>query len=200
MSSEFAHSVRDEATKAIVEELGFRAINTGCPTMWGFTDEFCAQIPTKKANSAVFTLTDYGKDPERDKMLIRILLENYERVYFWPQGLGDEAYIHSLLAPEHLKELEVLHPTLQSFEDVLLRGDVDYIGTRLHAGMYAMQHKVRSIIVTIDNRVRDMRKTYSFSSIERNEIERLDEMIGSTWSTRIGIDERAIEDWKGQFA
>lgn len=199
LNSDFAHSVRDEATKDLVEGLGFRAINTGCPTMWGFNDDFCAQIPTSKAQSVVFTLTDYGMDLSKDYLLVETLLENYEKIHFWPQGLGDASYLCELLTPAQLKQINVLHPSLQSFEGVLSDGDIDYVGTRLHAGMFAMQHKVRSIIVGIDNRVEDMRKTYSFKSINRDEMSRLDEILNSSWVTKIGINEQAIAAWKSQF-
>lgn len=48
LSKKYIHSVRDENTAIFLRSLGFRAIDTGCPTMWGFTDEFCSSIPIKK--------------------------------------------------------------------------------------------------------------------------------------------------------
>ena len=199
LSSQYAHSVRDEATKELVEELGLRAINTGCPTMWGFTHDFCRQIPAGKSGSVVFTLTDYGTDSVSDKKLIEVLDSNYGRIYFWPQGLSDEEYFHAIVSPRIEEKVTILRPTLESFETVLRSGETDYVGTRLHAGMFAMQHKVRSIIVAIDNRVRDMRKTYSFMSIDREAIEDLTKMITDSWSTDVEIDENAIGRWKEQF-
>lgn len=35
-------------TKVFLEEMGFKAWNTGCPTLWGLTPEFCTEIPSKK--------------------------------------------------------------------------------------------------------------------------------------------------------
>lgn len=199
LSTQFAHSVRDEATRELVEELGLRAINTGCPTMWGFTHDFCRQIPSEKSDSVVFTLTDYGTDSSSDKKLIEVLDSNFERVYFWPQGLSDEEYFHAIASPRIKERVTILRPTLESFESVLHSGEIDYVGTRLHAGMFAMQHKVRSIIIAIDNRVRDMQRTYSFASLDREAIEDLSKMINDSWSTTVDIDEYAIERWKGQF-
>ena len=76
---------------------------------------------------------------------------------------------------------------------------VDYVGTRLHAGIYALRHKVRSIIIAIDNRARDMSKTYSLNTIDRNNIDELSKMINSDFKTNIKINTKEIEKWKSQF-
>ena len=58
LNHEYYHSVRDERSKEYVEKiLGLKAINTGCVTMWMLTPEFCKTIPTKKADTALITLT-----------------------------------------------------------------------------------------------------------------------------------------------
>lgn len=61
LSHEYYHSVRDEITKRKLESLGFKAINTGCPTLWRLTEEHCRKIPKEKAESVVFTLTSSKK-------------------------------------------------------------------------------------------------------------------------------------------
>ena len=64
LSKTYLHSVRDEYTKDMLERIGIKnVINTGCPTMWSLTEEHCKQIPIKKSNSVVFTITDYNKKP-----------------------------------------------------------------------------------------------------------------------------------------
>ena len=55
LSHEYTHSVRDEKTKKFLEELGFKAINTGCPTLWGLTPEHCADIPKEKGKRVIYT-------------------------------------------------------------------------------------------------------------------------------------------------
>ena len=89
LSHEYTHSVRDEKTKKFLEELGFKAINTGCPTLWGLTPEHCADIPKEKGKRVIFTLTYYEKSKKFDKKMIDILLKNYSEVYFWPQCIKD---------------------------------------------------------------------------------------------------------------
>ena len=48
LAKDVIHSTRDERTKKLLESMGFKAINTGCATMWGLTPEHCSKIPTKK--------------------------------------------------------------------------------------------------------------------------------------------------------
>lgn len=196
LGEQYIHSTRDEATKQLVESLGLRAINTGCPTMWRFTESFCSAIPSEKSDEVVFTLTDYSQNPKADSKLIEILQASYEKVWFWPQGWLDEQYLDSLHASAKVK---MLNPTLDSFATLLDSKRIDYVGTRLHAGMFAMQHARRSIIIAIDNRVRDMKETYGINSIERDDIDGVSELIDGLIETHIGIDVDAIEAWKNQF-
>ena len=196
LSKEYIHSVRDERTKKMLEGLGFKAINTGCPTLWGFDEELCKQIPTKKSKDVVFTLTFYDKDMVKDQILIDTLIKNYDKLYFWVQGSEDYEYLRQL---KNTENVIIVNPTLQSYKETLQKGNIDYVGTRLHAGIYAMQQKVRSIILAIDNRARDMAETYNINTIDKNEIDKLEQKINSEFSTNINIDHEKIEKWKEQF-
>lgn len=196
LNNNYIHSVRDEITKKHVESIGLRAINTGCATMWSLTESHCKKIPSKKKDNVVFTLTDYLKDPIRDKIMIDILLKNYKEVYYWPQGYSDYSYFQKLEIQENIK---ILQPNLQSMKDILNTNEVDYVGTRLHGGIFAMQHFTRSIIIIIDNRARDMKQNYNLSAIERNDINDLETLINSKWNTELNINEEKIQTWKAQF-
>lgn len=197
LSDKYIHSVRDNATKQfLTEQLGLKAINTGCPTLWMLNKDFCKLIPRKKSENVVFTLTDYCKDRKRDQELLDILQKNYKRIYFWLQGSDDLDYLKSL---EKSKNIILVSPSLEAYKEVLDRGNIDYIGTRLHAGIYAMRHRVRSIILEVDNRTRDMKATYNLVTLKREDIMSLDDMINNSFDTRINIDEKSIEKWKGQF-
>ena len=132
------HSVRDEYTKTRLEKLGFKnVINTGCPTMWDLTPEFCSKIPTKKAPKVVFTLTDYKKNAEQDRKIIDILSREYEEVSLWLQGYNDFEYAKSIGV---LDKVNIIDPSLAAYDKFLTENDVDYIGTRLHGGVRALQH------------------------------------------------------------
>lgn len=196
LNKDYYHSVRDEATKKRLESIGIKVINTGCITTWCLTEEHCKKIPKKKSNRVVFTLTDYDKNVEEDKAFIEILLRNYDNVFFWPQGVGDYKYISSL---GYLEKVNVIPANLESMRSLLAEGNIDYIGTRLHGGIFAMQNYIRSIILVIDNRAREMKEHYNLPTVERKKLDILEDMILSSWETNINIDEKAIEMWKEQF-
>lgn len=196
LSKEYVHSTRDERTKVFLESIGLKAINTGCATLWSLDKEKCSKIPTKKSDKVIFTLTDYCRDKQKDQQLIDTLLKNYQKVYFWIQGSSDYDYISSF---DNYEKIELVSPNLKSFKEILENGNIDYVGTRLHAGIYAMQHLVRSIIIIVDNRARDMKKNYSIPTLERNNIEKLDELINCEFETDINLDFDKIEEWKNQF-
>lgn len=196
LSKKYIHSTRDERTKQMLENLGFKAINTGCPTIWKLNKEHCSKISQKKSDNVVFTLTDYSRDLIKDKYMIEILKKNYKKVYFWIQGSDDFEYLKSLT---DVKDIIIINPNLKDLKDVLSSDNVDYVGTRLHAGIYAMQNYCRSIIVVIDNRARDMKKTYNLNVIERDNINQLERMINSDFKTDISINEDNIKLWKSQF-
>lgn len=200
LSRKYKHSVRDERTKNIVESIigEGSAINTGCVTTWGLTKEHCSGISAKKAKNVVFTLTDYAIDREADTYLINTLIKNYEKVYFWPQGTRDVRYF-STLKPDG--DVTMISPGVRSYYELLNAfpaGELDYVGTRLHAGIYAMQSKVRAVIIKVDNRADDMSKTYNINTVERDN-RNLCDIINSDIVTDINIDTEKIKEWKSQF-
>lgn len=196
LSSNYIHSVRDERTKEILEKLGLKAINTGCPTTWALTEELCKNIPRTKADDVIFTLTFYDKDIVNDQKLINILKMNYRNLYFWVQGSEDYEYFKSF---DNIENIKIINPTLEAYEEILNTSNIEYVGTRLHAGIYAMRHKKRSIIISIDNRAEDMSKTYNLNIIKRDKIDELDQKINSNFDTNVKINLNAINKWKKQF-
>ena len=154
LSSDYLHSVRDDYTYEMLRSIGIKnVINTSCPTMWQLTKDHCQQISDVKSDSVVFTLTDYNKDLTNDGKFIDTLKQNYKKIYYWPQGLSDYEYLIGMGSISD--EINILEPSLKSFDEVLLNGNIDYVGTRLHGGIRALQHKVRTIIISIDNRARE---------------------------------------------
>ncbi len=197
LSKNYVHSVRDEKTKKTLEMLGVKAVNTGCVTMWSLTQQHCKKIKKEKSENVIFTLTDYKKDLNKDQALIDILVKNYEKVYYWVQGSNDLEYLNTF---NNIENIKIVAPNLDSFEKVLVEKNIDYVGTRLHAGIFAMQHFVRSIILIVDNRARDIKENYNIVSIERDDIEEnLEKMLNSEFETNISIDEDKINKWKEQF-
>lgn len=196
LSHDFVHSVRDGYTEEMLRKLGFEAINTGCPTIWGFTKSFCSQIPTTKADNVIFTLTGYQPNVENDKAMVRLLQRNYNNLYFWPQTYEDINYLNSLGEFKY----QVIAPNLESY-DKALEMDVDYVGNRLHGGIRALQHKKRALIIAIDYRATNMLKDFSLPIIPREKIvEMLECIINSQNSIAVsGLDLDKISLWKSQF-
>lgn len=197
LSHDFYHSCRDERTKLYIEqELGLKAIHTGCVTMWMLTPDFCDQIPVNKSERVVFTLTTGGYD-ERDQILIDTLRSCYKEIYFWPQGMYDYDYLQKY---KNIEDLRILPAQKKAYDDFLTQNDTDYVGTRLHGGVYAMRHKRRSIIIAIDERAREINKANNLICIEKNEIKsQLAILINSNFPTKIAMDYDAINRWKAQF-
>lgn len=198
LSHDFKHSVRDEATKKVLERMGFQAINTGCPTLWGFTEEKCKKVPTKKASRAVFSVSGYysTKDPIADKKMIECLRKNYGELYAWIQTVVDEKYLNDLEEAEGIKCIY----SLNKYEELLNEGDIDYVGTRLHGGVFALQHNCRSLIVSIDQRAEGFFESNNIPIIRRSNIEDLDKVINSEIITDIRVDRMAIEEFLSQFS
>lgn len=191
-------SVRDSYTEKRLIEMGIHnVINTGCPTMWGLTADFCKDIPKVKSESVVFTITDYLREPKEDQFLIDTLLNNYKNVYFWPQGSEDLEYFAELTDD---KAIQIIGPRLSSYDEILKNNDVDYIGTRLHAGVRAIQNKRRTIIIGVDNRAEEKRKDFNLKVIARQDLrECLTKEIGRSFTTDIKIPIDNINTWREQF-
>lgn len=195
LNREYYHSARDERSKLYMESLGLKAINTGCVTMWMLTTEHCEEIPSKKADKVVFTLTA-GCFDERDQQLLDILLVNYKKVYFWPQGRCD---YDCFLRLNNRDSVHVLQASKEAYDRYLTENDTDYVGTRLHGGVYAMRHKRRAIIIAIDERARAINERNHLNCIEKTDMCQLDAMINSEFATKIEMDFEAIKRWKSQF-
>lgn len=196
LSHDYYHSVRDERTKKYVESLGLKAINTGCVTMWMLTPEFCKTIPANKSHRVVFTLTKRGEYDERDQFIIETLKENYDEVFFWPQGIDDYDYFLEL---NNIESIKVLQASKEAYHIYLSANETDYVGTRLHGGIYAMRHGRRAIIIAIDERAREINKANHLNCIDKTEIKGLPEFINAVIETQITMDYQAINRWKSQF-
>lgn len=197
LSHTLYHSVRDSRTKYYVENvLGLKAINTGCVTMWALTPEFCAQIPTKKADRVVFTLTAGSQHKAHDQSLLALLQRSYEQVYFWIQGDRDEAYFRSF---PNTGGIEVIPPHKEAYEKVLLQDNIEYVGTRLHGGIYALRHKKRAVILAIDERAQSISADTGLITVEQGNTDALAARINSEFETKLHIPTEEILRWKAQF-
>jgi len=78
--------------------------------------------------------------------------------------------------------------------------NLDFVGTRLHAGIHALNLGHRTIIVAIDNRAKEMGKDTNLPIISREDvIDKLEGMINSEIKTEILLPKENIKRWKDQF-
>lgn len=196
LSKEKLHSVRDEYTKSKLASIGItNVINTGCPTMWNLTDEHCKKIAFEKSENVVITLTDYKKSPDNDRQLISLARKMYRRVYFWPQGSGDLEYIHELGS----SGIKIIPATLDAFNALLeSENSLDFLGTRLHGGVRALQRLRRALILAVDNRALEIAKDTSLPVLQRDDFARIEEWIKNPKRVDLTINFKAIDAWRNQ--
>ncbi|MCM1270057.1 MAG: polysaccharide pyruvyl transferase family protein [Ruminococcus flavefaciens] len=198
LSDKYMHSVRDELTKRVIESLGFKAINTGCPTLWELTPEHCREIKRSKSENCIITVSGYAdqKDASVDQVFVDIVKKNYNKIYAWIQTTEDEKYLYSLKETENIEKIY----SLSKYREILRNGNVDYIGTRLHGGVFAMQNKVRSVVISIDHRAEGFHEKNNIPIIRRKNVEsNLERIIHSDFETKIINDYDAINKFKSQF-
>lgn len=198
LSNDLVHSVRDSYTENQLKSIGItNVVNTACPTMWGLSPEFCKTIPTSKSKNVVTTLTNYNKNPQSDKAFLDVLLRSYEKVYVWLQAIEDYSYTKSLL---NNPRIHFVAPTLSEYDLLLNNVDVEYVGTRLHGGIRALNSRKRSIILAVDNRATEISRDTNLMVLQRDEDhQKLETIINSEFETSIVLPEKNINKWKSQF-
>jgi hypothetical protein len=182
------HSVRDGFTQKQLAETGLDSVNTSCPTVWDLPDE--PETNHTKGRAVVATITDYARDVGRDRALLKMLREIYDgRVRVWPQGRKDRAYLKAIAW-----RTKVLPPGIASFEAALSDGD-DYVGTRLHAGIRALQRGSRATVVVIDNRAAELAADTGLPVIPRSLDRGAVELLTEPRWTRLHLPRREIRCW-----
>lgn len=197
LNKAYYHSVRDARSKEYVEKvLGLKAINTGCVTMWMFTPEFCKTIPVNKAPNALITLTGRNQVNPNEQLMIDTVVKNYSEVYCWLQGEMDYKYFNKF---KNIDNIKLIPPDKNAYENILNTVDLDYIGTRLHGGIYAMRHRKRAIIIAIDERAKEINEKNNLNCLLQSEMDKLDGLINSEFETKIVMPFDEINRWKSQF-
>jgi polysaccharide pyruvyl transferase WcaK-like protein len=196
LSNTLIHSVRDGYSQRLLASAGFASLlNTGCPTLWALGEDK-AHRAAGAGRRVITTLTDYRKDPARDREMLGTLLTHYKEVKLWTQGKGDLDYFKTL----DVQGISLVSPSLQAFDDELSVEETDFAGTRLHAGIRALQKGCGSLIVSVDNRAREMGGDFGLPVLERGQIEGLTARLANPQPVRVRLPNDAISQWKGQFA
>ena len=197
LSRTYMHSVRDAYTEKQMRLLGYdNVINTACPTTWDLTPEHCAAIPKAKRPASVITITDYAKDPVLVRKMIEIVRKNYSEIYFFQQGTKDLEYLKEVTDPG---DMRIIPPTLKEYDRLLEDIHPDFIGTRLHGGIRALQHSCRSLIIGIDNRALELSRDIHLPVVTMDDTDALEHALTDGWDISVRIPSDNIRKWKEQF-
>lgn len=197
LNKHYKHSVRDGYTENVMKKMGFdNVLNTACPTMWSLTPSHCSQIPQKKVKNVVVTFTDYKPNPQRDNEILSVLKADYEKVFFWPQGHNDYNYFMRL---NETAGICVINSNLKDYDNFLRNNDVDYVGTRLHGGIRALQNGKRTIIIGIDNRAKELNKDFNLPILAQESLDTLSGVINGRIKTEIALPISNIQEFLSQF-
>jgi hypothetical protein len=183
-------AVRDEYSALRLQAAGVPAVHVSCPTLW---DVRTQTMPTDQTR-VIVTLTDYNQDPLADKRLIDLLAERFE-VLFWPQGPGDRRYIEQLVGAG----AQFVDATLAAFDSALDEPGTAYVGLRLHGGIRAMQRGIPSLILSIDNRAREISRSVGLHAPSRNSFRDVQDSLESGRVVDIDLPTAAITEWTADW-
>ncbi len=198
LDDKYLHSVRDSETETLLRSIGIEnVVNTACPTMWNLTPDFCRSINRYKTDDVVTTVTEYDRSPI-DFAIMDILLEKYRNVYLWLQGEKDLSYIKMY---NKYSRLKIIDYDLNAYNDILRRKNIEYIGTRLHGGIHALNQGARTLIIAVDGRGLTIGKDTNLPIISREEaIYNLESLIITPRETEVSLPMKKIDLWRKSIA
>lgn len=176
ISTKCASSVRDKKTASIIEaSIGRHVTYTACPTLWfaGYTN----RDYLRSTGHVTFTLTDY-RPHANDAVFLKWLLDNYDTLAFWEQGANDFKYLCEILERIEVdycldtktianERITCIASGLASYDRLVGAGD--YIGSRLHGGIRAMQKSNYPVkIIAVDNRATEIGHSAGMPVIQQN--------------------------------
>lgn len=203
LTSNFNHSIRDSYTKSKLKEIGImNGLNTSCPTTWSL-DGMVSDRKKHNVDNVLLMLTDYHPDADIDNKLIDILLEKFnDKIYFFPQGINDLEYIKSLKSFNENKSRFVLfnHDIIDLNKFIQSNSDYVYIGTRLHGGIKCMQNGISALILSNDNRSKELGNDINLAVVNRIDFPKIVDWIefNSNFG-KVTLPTKNIENWKLQF-
>lgn len=196
LSPRLLHSVRDSFTKAQLDKIAIGSVNTSCPTTWSLTPEHCSGIDPRKSNAVLFSHTAWLPDRDADGRLMRALLESYDELYFFAQMRDDLDYAKSVRWDEKIR---IVPPNLKAYDAFLKEKRVDYVGSRLHGGIRALQHGRRALILAVDHRASEIARDTGLPAIARDDIAATRSWIEEAPPLQVRLPQAAITAWKQQF-
>jgi hypothetical protein len=157
MAKDSPQLVRDGVSRERLLKTGREIVNSSCPTLFGI-QEVEENLNCIGNTTVVVALSGNIKNVDQDKKILKIASSNYNKVKLFPQGVFDSKF-PEYSDERYFRELglnyEVLEGSLEDFSRELKSGS-HYFGTRLHGGIFAMQHGNPSTIIDVDTRARNI--------------------------------------------
>jgi len=76
---------------------------------------------------------------------------------------------------------------------------VDYVGSRLHGGIRALQFKKRTLVIGIDHRSAEIANDTGLPVLRRTEMNGLETWVNGNLPTRINLPTDNITNWKANL-
>jgi polysaccharide pyruvyl transferase WcaK-like protein len=195
LSSGRPWAVRDEYSTRRLEAARVPVLHTSCPTLWGVAQQELPAGGEGGQRRVIATFTDYNQDPLADRRLVELLEQRFDEVLYWPQGPGDERYIRSIVQGEP----RLIAPELAAFDAELREPSTAYVGLRLHGGIRAMQQGVPTLILSIDNRAREISRSVGLVAPSRHALNRVAALLDRGEPAALALPRTNIDAWRGQW-
>lgn len=197
LSSTAPHVVRDSYSAKMLESLGILDVrNLSCPTTWFIDVEAVAAARLTPRDRVITTVTDYKPNVTRDNAMLEALRRRYRTRYLWLQGSEDYRYIAENL---DVGGFTIVPPSLACY-DAILREGCDYVGTRLHAGIRAMQYGCYAQIIPVDNRAIEMGRDFNLPLVTFATADELHSKLIARQTVNITLPTEEIAAWKREVA
>jgi hypothetical protein len=124
--------------------------------------------------------------------MIATLKRHYQVLYFFPQMHGDYQYFQQM----NIGGVRVLGANLRSYDQFLAQETCDYVGSRLHGGIRALQFGKRALIIGIDHRSQEISRDTGLPVLARAQTKDLDAWIAGGGPTTLNLPWDEIANWK----
>lgn len=180
--------VRDSYSVSQLRTVTHRVRNISCPTLWAA--QRTGRTQSRFSDVIVTTLTDYSRDHHADAEMLQVLERRANQLMVWPQGEEDRQYISELGFARYC-----IGPGLASLAQALSGGGVEYVGTRLHGGVRALQLGIPSAIIAVDNRAIEIGSDTGLWVLPREEVDDLDMFLDTRDTWQLTLPDESIEAW-----
>ena len=123
------------------------------------------------------------------------MLDLYPEVMFFPQMREDLHYMQKF----GFDGIKIIPPNLEAYNAILQNEEIDFVGTRLHGGVRALQRRQRALILAIDNRATEIARDTGLPVVQRTDIGAIKAWVESAPEARISLPQKAIDEWRRQF-